>query len=51
MSFFDYIFGFEHVLPVLLQEYGVWIYALLFLIIFSETAFVFMFFYQVIAYY
>ncbi len=44
MSFFDYIFGFEHVLPVLLQEYGVWIYALLFLIIFSETAFVFMFF-------
>lgn len=44
MTFLDFIFNFGHYLPVLLQEYGVWIYALLFLIIFCETAFVFMFF-------
>lgn len=44
MNFFDYIFNFEQFLPILIQEYGIWIYAILFLIIFSETAFVFMFF-------
>ncbi|HIQ34695.1 VTT domain-containing protein [Acinetobacter venetianus] len=44
MNSLDFIFNFEHILPVLVQEYGLWIYAILFLIIFSETAFVFMFF-------
>lgn len=44
MSFLDFIFGFEQLLPSLLQQYGLWIYALLFMIIFCETAFVFMFF-------
>lgn len=44
MSFFDFILSFENYLPVLVQEYGVWIYAILFLIIFAETAFIFMFF-------
>lgn len=44
MSFFDLLIRFENYLPVLVQEYGVWIYAILFLIIFAETAFVFMFF-------
>ncbi|ENW94293.1 VTT domain-containing protein [Acinetobacter dispersus] len=44
MNSLDFIFNFEHILPVLVQEYGLWIYFILFLIIFSETAFVFMFF-------
>jgi len=44
MNSLDFIFNFEHFLPILIQEYGVWIYAILFLIIFAETAFVFMFF-------
>ncbi|MFT4021946.1 MAG: VTT domain-containing protein [Acinetobacter sp.] len=44
MEFFDFILSLEHSLPVLLQNYGVWIYAILFLIIFAETAFIFMFF-------
>ncbi|MCH7337888.1 VTT domain-containing protein [Acinetobacter sp. NIPH 2699] len=44
MNSLDFIFNFEHFLPILVQEYGLWIYAILFLIIFSETAFVFMFF-------
>ena len=44
MSSFEFIFNFEHFLPILIQEYGLWIYAILFLIIFLETAFVFMFF-------
>lgn len=44
MNSFDFIFNFEHFLPILIQEYGLWVYAILFLIIFSETAFVFMFF-------
>ena len=44
MNSLDFIFNFEHILPILIQEYGLWIYAILFLIIFSETAFVFMFF-------
>ena len=44
MEFFDFLLSFEHYLPILIQQYGLWIYALLFLIIFCETAFVFMFF-------
>ena len=44
MNFIDFITNFEHFLPILIQEYGAWVYAILFLIIFSETAFVFMFF-------
>lgn len=44
MDFFDFLMSFEHYLPVLLQEYGVWIYAILFFVIFAETAFIFMFF-------
>lgn len=44
MNSLDFLFNFEHFLPILVQEYGLWIYAILFLIIFSETAFVFMFF-------
>lgn len=44
MNFFDLMVSFEHYLPVLVQEYGTWIYAILFLIIFAETAFIFMFF-------
>lgn len=34
----------EQLLPVLLDQYGLWIYAILFLIIFAETGSVFMFF-------
>ena len=34
----------EQWLPVLLEQYGVWIYAILFLVIFAETGSVFMFF-------
>lgn len=34
----------EHILPMLLDQYGLWIYAFLFLIIFAETGSVFMFF-------
>lgn len=44
MGFFEFIMNLEHNLPLLIQEYDVWIYALLFLIIYAETAFVFMFF-------
>lgn len=44
MSFFDLLLSFENYLPVLVQEYGIWIYAILFLVIFAETAFIFMFF-------
>lgn len=44
MNFIDFITNFEQFLPILIQEYGAWVYAILFLIIFSETAFVFMFF-------
>ena len=40
----DFLFQLEQMLPVLLAEYGLWIYAILFLIIFAETGFVFMFF-------
>jgi len=34
----------EQWLPMLLEQYGVWIYAILFLVIFAETGSVFMFF-------
>lgn len=34
----------EQMLPTLLENYGLWIYAILFLIIFAETGSVFMFF-------
>ena len=44
MEFFNVLTGFENYLPILIQQYGVWIYAILFLIIFAETAFIFMFF-------
>lgn len=44
MDFFDFFLSFEQHLPLLVQEYGLWIYGILFLIIFAETAFVFMFF-------
>lgn len=44
MDFFDFFLSFEQHLPFLIQEYGLWIYGILFLIIFAETAFIFMFF-------
>lgn len=40
----DFFLNLEQMLPLLLSQYGVWIYAILFLIIFAETGFVFMFF-------
>lgn len=40
----DFLLHLEQLLPVLLDQYGLWIYAILFLIIFAETGFVFMFF-------
>ena len=40
----DFFLHLEQLLPVLLAEYGLWIFAILFLIIFAETGFVFMFF-------
>lgn len=40
----EFLLNFEQTLAGFIQEYGVWIYALIFLIIFLETAFVFMFF-------
>lgn len=40
----DFLLHLEHLLPILLENYGLWIYAILFLIIFAETGFVFMFF-------
>ena len=46
MNSLDFILNFEHVLPILIQEYGLWIYVILFLIIFSETAFSSCSFYQ-----
>lgn len=41
---FDFLLNLEQWLPVLLENYGVWIYAILFLVIFAETGSVFMFF-------
>ncbi len=38
----DFILNFDHYLPGLVQEYGFWVYLILFLIIFCETGLVFM---------
>lgn len=40
----DFLMNLEQWLPMLLEQYGVWIYAILFLVIFAETGLVFMFF-------
>ncbi len=40
----DFLMNLEQWLPILLANYGVWIYAILFLVIFAETGSVFMFF-------
>lgn len=40
----DFLLHLEQFLPMLLENYGLWIYAILFLIIFAETGSVFMFF-------
>ena len=40
----DFFLNLEQMLPLLLSQYGIWIYAILFLVIFAETGFVFMFF-------
>lgn len=40
----EFLLNFEQVLTVFIQNYGTWVYLLIFLIIFAETAFVFMFF-------
>ena len=39
-SFIDIILHLDKHLAILVQQYGQWIYALLFVIIFSETGFV-----------
>ena len=40
----DFLLNLEQWLPILLNNYGVWIYAILFAVIFAETGSVFMFF-------
>lgn len=40
----DFLLHLEQLLPVLLNQYGIWVYAILFLVIFAETGLVFMFF-------
>lgn len=40
----DFLLHLEQLLPILLEQYGIWIYAILFLVIFAETGSVFMFF-------
>jgi len=40
----EFLLHIEQMLPTLLENYGLWIYAILFLIIFAETSSVFMFF-------
>lgn len=40
----DFLLNAEQFLTVFIENYGTWIYLLIFLIIFAETAFVFMFF-------
>ena len=40
----ELLLNFEQALAIFIQNYGTWIYVLIFLIIFAETAFVFMFF-------
>ncbi|RTL48775.1 MAG: DedA family protein [Rhodocyclaceae bacterium] len=39
-QFFDVVLHLDKYLPPLIQQYGVWVYAILFLVIFSETGFV-----------
>lgn len=39
-QFFDVVLHLDKYLPPLIQQYGVWIYAILFAVIFSETGFV-----------
>lgn len=39
-SFVDLVLHLDHHLELLVQQYGVWIYAILFAVIFSETGFV-----------
>ena len=33
----DFLLNLEQWLPMLLEQYGLWIYAILFLVIFAET--------------
>ena len=40
----DFLLNLEQSLPIVLEQYGVWIYAILFLVIFAETGSVFCFF-------
>lgn len=40
----DFLLNLEQLLPTFLENYGLWIYAILFLIIFAETGSIFMFF-------
>jgi membrane-associated protein len=40
----EFLLHLEQLLPTFLENYGLWIYAILFLIIFAETGSVFMFF-------
>jgi hypothetical protein len=41
-ALFDFLFSLEQALPALLQEYGLWLYVIIFLIIFFETGCIFM---------
>ena len=36
-NFFDYILHFDRYLPLVMEQYGHWIYAILFTIVFCET--------------
>ncbi len=42
LQLFDFILHIDAYLFLLIQDYGIWIYAILFLIIFVETGLVFM---------
>ncbi|MFX7988915.1 cytochrome O ubiquinol oxidase, partial [Acinetobacter baumannii] len=42
MSFFQILLHLDHYLTVLTAEYGLWIYAILFIVIFCETGLVIM---------
>ncbi|MCG2574966.1 VTT domain-containing protein [Acinetobacter sp. ME22] len=44
MHILDFLFSLEQQLPLILQEYGLWIYAIVFIIIFLETGCIAMFF-------
>lgn len=39
-NFFDYILHFDRYLPLVMEQYGHWIYAILFTIVFCETGLV-----------